>query len=125
MMVLAHLRGLLKPDYQHGLRSRIRENVVLIALAREVDAESLGRRAVMEASCMSAVNPASRVKLHRDAMSLLNDSCQMAKLLDYDAIEAKRPKLENERDVQDLMKAFEILRQTDVFDKMEQICRSI
>jgi hypothetical protein len=74
---------------------------------------------------MTAVAPAYRAKLHRDALTFLTDANQLAKLLDYDAIEAKRPKLENERDVQDLMKAFNILRETDVFATMDRICRSI
>lgn len=34
-MVLAYLRGLLKPDYAHGVTSVIRERVVLMALGNE------------------------------------------------------------------------------------------
>ena len=123
--MLAHLRGLLTPDYPQGFRSRVRENLVLTALAREVDAEAFGKRAIVEAVCMSAVAPQHRPKLHRDALTFLQDSAQLAKLLDYDSIEAKRPKLENERDVQDLMQAFNILRETDVFDKMASICKEL
>lgn len=36
-MVLAHLRGLLKPYYDQGPVSVIRENIVLEALSRELD----------------------------------------------------------------------------------------
>lgn len=124
-MVLAHLRGLLLPDYPHGFKSHVRENLILSALSREVDAEAFGKRAIVEAVCMSSVAPEQRPKLHRDALTFLQDSAQLGKLLDYDAIEAKRPKVENERDVKDLMKAFEILRETDVFDKMADICNSL
>ena len=124
-MVLAHLRGLLKPDYQHGIRSVIRENLVLTALSREIDSNAFAQRAMIEAVCMTAVAPGYRSKLHRDALSLLNDSNQLAKLLDYEAIERKRPKIENERDVKDLMAAFNILRETDVFATMDKLCRAL
>jgi len=121
-MVLAHLRGLLTPDYPQGFRSRVRENLVLSALAREVDAEAFGKRAIVEAVCMSAVAPQHRPKLHRDALTFLQDSAQLAKLLDFDSIEARRPKLENERDVRDLIKAFSILKDTNVFEIMDKLC---
>lgn len=124
-MVLAHLRGLLHPDYRHGVRSRIREELVLRAISREVDAESFQARAIVEAVCMTAVAPAYRAKLHQDAMQFLTDSNMLAKLLDFDVIERKRPKLENQRDVKELMQAFSILRETDVFHKLDALCKML
>lgn len=124
-MVLAHLRGLLEPDYKNGVRSRIREELVLRAIAREVDAGSFESRAIIEAVCMSAVAPPYRAKLHQDAMQFLTDSNQLFKMLDYESIEAKRPKLENQRDVQELIAAFNILRETSFFQTLDAICRTI
>jgi hypothetical protein len=40
-MLVAYLRGLLKPDYPQGVRSIIRENFILQALSRELDANEL------------------------------------------------------------------------------------
>ncbi len=122
-MVLAHLRGLLQPAYPHGVRSRIREELVLRGISREVDADSFKTRAIVEAVCMSAVAAPYRAKLHRDAMQFLTDANMLAKLLDFDIIERKRPKLENQRDVKELLAAFDILRETDVFHKMDALCK--
>ena len=40
-MVLAYLRGVLKPGYPMGIRSHIREDVILEAVSREVGSQSL------------------------------------------------------------------------------------
>ena len=40
-MLIAYLRGLLLPDYPHGLRSIIRENFILQAISREVGADEM------------------------------------------------------------------------------------
>lgn len=39
-MVQAYLRGLLKPDYENGYRSKFRERLVLTAIACEQEAKS-------------------------------------------------------------------------------------
>jgi hypothetical protein len=41
LFVVAYLRGLLTPYYKNGLRSRIREDLVLEALSDELDASTL------------------------------------------------------------------------------------
>ena len=41
LFVVAYLRGLLTPYYKNGLRSRIREELVLEALSDELDASAL------------------------------------------------------------------------------------
>jgi len=38
-MVLAYLRGLLKPDYPMGIRSEIREDLILHALSSELEGD--------------------------------------------------------------------------------------
>lgn len=40
-MLLAHLRGLLSPRYEHGLQSVIKENMILAALSVEADVDML------------------------------------------------------------------------------------
>ena len=52
-MILAYRRGLLKPDYPNGVQSRLREEMILQALAAELDAEFFSRVASLAASIWS------------------------------------------------------------------------
>lgn len=69
-MLVAYLRGLLKPDYPNGIRSIIRENFILQALARELDAKELMARLRHEESYVALLNHESANKLlkHQDKM---------------------------------------------------------
>ena len=53
-MVLAHLRGLLKPGYEFGIRSRIRETVLLRAIDLELQHEQIRDDAFLQASLAGA-----------------------------------------------------------------------
>ena len=50
LLLLAYLRGLLRSGYKHGLRSALRENLVLAALEREVVADFNARNLLAQAS---------------------------------------------------------------------------
>ena len=69
-MLVAYLRGYLKPDYANGLRSILRENLILEALARELDAEEVVTRIQTEAHYASLMDGAKANKLlkHHDKM---------------------------------------------------------
>lgn len=69
-MLVAYLRGYLKPDYAHGLRSIIRENFILQAISRELDANEVITRIQTEAGYASLMAPAQANTLlkHHDKM---------------------------------------------------------
>lgn len=69
-MLVAYLRGYLKPDYAFGLRSVIRENFILSALSRELDAQEVSARIQMEAGYIAAMGAAqaNKVLKHHDKM---------------------------------------------------------
>jgi len=72
-MLVAYLRGLLKPDYPQGLRSIIRENFVLQALARELDANEMMARVAHEGTFVTLLT-------HDNANKLLKDQDKMLSL---------------------------------------------
>lgn len=76
-MLVAYLRGLLKPDYPYGQRSIIRENFVLSALAREQEASEVITRVSYEAAytaLLSSEQANKLLKQHDKMLSLAFDS---------------------------------------------------
>lgn len=69
-MLVAYLRGLLKPNYPLGIRSLIRENFILQALSREQDAQDMLLRLQHEGSFVSLLTHENANKLlkHQDKM---------------------------------------------------------
>jgi hypothetical protein len=69
-MLVAYLRGLLKPDYKQGIRSIIRENFILQALARELDANEMIMRLKHEGSFIPLLthDNANKLLKHQDKM---------------------------------------------------------
>lgn len=69
-MLVAYLRGLLKPDYPQGVRSIIRENFVLQALARELDASEMMARIAHEGTFVTLLthDNANKLLKHQDKM---------------------------------------------------------
>jgi hypothetical protein len=69
-MLVAYLRGLLKPDYPQGTRSIIRENFILQALARELDAKEMLARIEHEGTFVALIthDNANKLLKHQDKM---------------------------------------------------------
>ena len=69
-MLVAYLRGLLTPRYPQGVRSIIRENLVLQALARELEANEVLSRTLNESNYASLMKPdqANKLLKHHDRM---------------------------------------------------------
>jgi hypothetical protein len=56
LFLLAHLRGLLKPDYPQGLTSILRENFILEGIENEMDVDIMKTFAQVNAGFASALN---------------------------------------------------------------------
>ena len=71
-MLIAYLRGLLKPDYPQGVRSIIRENFILQALSRELEANELLTRIRHEGTFISLLTHANANKLLKEQDKMLS-----------------------------------------------------
>lgn len=69
-MLVAYLRGLLKPDYPQGVRSVIRENFILQAISREIDANEMLSRLEHEGTFVALLthDNANKLLKHQDKM---------------------------------------------------------
>lgn len=91
-MLVAYLRGLLKPDYPHGIRSMLRENFILKALGREIESNELIDKVKAESCFASILQPSQANKLlkHHDKMlslaysSLAHELAKNKTLVNYD-----------------------------------------
>ena len=86
-MLVAYLRGLLKPDYPQGIRSIIRENFILQALSRELDADELLARVQHEGTFTALLT-------HDNANKLLKQQDKMLSLA-FDNLRHKTERLGN------------------------------
>lgn len=64
-MVLAYLRGKLEPGYPEGLRSVIRERLLLHVLSMELEADRGMRRLLIEAAWATYYTPESAVRIYQ------------------------------------------------------------
>lgn len=90
-MLVAYLRGLLKPDYPQGLRSIIRENFILQALSRELDARELVARVEQQGTFIALIN-------HTNANKLLKQQDKMLSLA-FDNFRHKLPQSNKNKSV--------------------------
>lgn len=75
---MAHLRGWLKPDYQCGIQSRIREVLLCNALLREQQGQSLMERATVNLHVLPSMeNVQDRLGLHNATMHMLGAGLDM------------------------------------------------
>lgn len=70
-MLLAHLRGLLKPNYPNGIMSVIREELVLQGISQETEGRHMYQQALMSTAMLSVVDPKDRQRSVRSAMDNL------------------------------------------------------
>lgn len=71
-MVVAYLRGLLKPSFDHGLRSFVAENYVLDTLVADTQAKMLEATILSD----SAILPALTMDAKKDTMRLIHKRMQ-------------------------------------------------
>jgi len=72
-MLLAYLRGLLEPEYDQGLRSILRENMILDALSMQLDTELVKTQTLVQAAYAPLLEPkAARELMNKQQVTLQN-----------------------------------------------------
>jgi hypothetical protein len=115
-MILAHLRGLLKPGYSQGVASVIREELVLQALSQETEAHNLLSQAQMTSSMLAAYDPSQRPKMLRQAIDNLRMGSSLLRMESYDKI-VRQVKAHS---VEANIAAFKLLEHTNVFELLKK-----
>ena len=81
-MLLAYLRGLLRPKYDQGLRSILRENVLLEALSTQLDVDFVTTQTLAHASYAAALQPEGAKELITKQRSALQNLRYLAEFDD-------------------------------------------
>jgi hypothetical protein len=115
-MLMAHLRGLLKPDYPNGAMSIIRENMVLQGLSQESEGQHLYTQALMTSSMITAIEPKDRQRSLRAATDNLRMGTSLMRMEAY----AKIVRQFKAHSLEANIAALEMLSHTDVFQILEQ-----
>lgn len=113
-MLMAHLRGLLKPGYTNGYNSVIREELVLQALAQEVEAQGLMTQAQVSASMLEVLRPDARSRAVRSAMDNLAMGTSLLRQEPY----ARIVRSVKAHSIEANIAAFDVLQSTDIFSKL-------
>lgn len=117
-MLLAYRRGLLKPYYKHGITSRLRENLLLIALGRETEAEDLYNGMMYESITLAPnIDPKKLVGYLSKKKDILEY------LADFSKGSPKAYKKSSEALISStagLQKAFQILKERGIIDKIKR-----
>ena len=118
LLVLAHVRGLLKPNYPHGIKSIIREELLLRQISRETYGTSYYHRAGVEASLINAMSPRDRDAVYKRATTLIMEGAAMHSFYSQEALERIRNK--DQIEVKQGAAVLKIIDQSNLFDVLSK-----
>jgi len=108
-MLLAYLRGLLRPDYKQGMRSKVREEVILAALDKEQRAKYSADLIALEGSILSSLKPEATRTHYRK----LNEAVlQVANLREF--LEAENDNVSNLSSIDASVKLYHALEKAGI-----------
>ncbi len=122
-MVLAHTRGLLKPDYPFGIRSWIRENTLLNCLEYELQGQGFMARSALEAAVLPVTKVEALARTFSRSVSYLQQGLAMLQYTPYNRILGLRQDANGEKEIEKTMTLFKVLKKTDFYDRMARTLR--
>lgn len=117
-LILGALRGFVKPGYDYGVNSVIREELLTRALAREIDGQSMADRGILEGAIVQVVEGMRRPEAYRQAVGYIRQGNAMRCL--HPAAEIKRIHLsaDQQNEIRKVATLLKVLKRTDFCDKM-------
>lgn len=125
LIVLAGLRGLIEPGYEHGANSVVREQVLLQALAREVDGDTFLSRGIIEAMMANVIAPSERSRTYEKAINFLLQGTALKKLEGYKQIRKITISGDKVREMRKMATALMVLKSTDFCERMSKILSEV
>lgn len=119
-MILAHTRGLLAPDYPQGIKSWIREQMVLSCLEREVQGQGFLTRSIISAAALPVTEPAAMTRAYVRSMSYVEQAVSLLLGTPYDKWLQERNETS---DLEKTGRVFKVLKKTDFYDRMHRTLR--
>lgn len=122
-MVLAHTRGLLKPDYAFGNRSVIRENLVLSCLERETQAQGFLTRGIVDAVTLPIVKAENRMEWLDRSLRYISQGVALFQFTPYDKVSKMATEMRDAGTIKKTIRAFKLLKRTDFYSRMNKVLK--
>ena len=124
LLFLAWLRGYIKADYQHGVRSRIREELAMRAVSRELEADHLAEMVSLRQATLPLVNPMARQNSYTSTGRMLERLQAMRKMMPINRVKDIGSVEESMREIRQMGAALKVLQASDLSAKLEQIAEA-
>lgn len=119
-MMLAYRRGLLEPDYKHGVQSIVRERMILSMLDSEQAAEVIKLNALFRSIVLApAIKPEVAPEL---AEKFQTSALRTVHLFEYSSglNEVNTPQMSDQKGAVNLSKAFIMLKERGIIEEFRQ-----
>ena len=114
LLRLANLRGLLTPDYPHGNRSRIREELILRDLSRENEGQVALTGAMLKG--LLALISKDREASITQAGEALSIAFNLLQLVPNKDLAKLKTGADESKETEELIKAYSLLKETKLTD---------
>lgn len=119
------MRGFIKPGYDYGVSSVIREELLTRALSREIDGQTFLSRGLLEASIVSVVEGMRRPQAYRQAIGYVLQGNAMLKLHPSKDVKRMHLSQDQQREIQKVATLLKVLKRTDFCDKMAAMLKAV
>lgn len=116
LLRLANLRGLLTPDYPHGNRSRIREELILRDLSRENEGQVELTSVILKGLLATMVRPAARGDVMSQAGDALSIAFNLLQLVPNKDLAKLKTGADESKETEELIKAYSLLKDSKLTD---------
>jgi len=124
LLFLAWLRGYIKADYQYGVRSRIREELAMRAVSRELEAGHLAEMVSLRQATLPLVNPMARQNAYTSTGRMLERLQAMRKMMPINRVKDIGSVEESMREIRQMGAALKVLQASNLSAKLEQIAEA-
>jgi len=108
---LANLRGLLKPGYEHGVRSRVREILIIRDLQKEMMGQYFRAKAMLDIATVPFMQEGHARKI-AEAYNALHKSLLLSLLTPEKAQDMLESNIDNSPEIQETMREFVRLKES-------------
>ncbi len=124
LIILAAVRGLVKPGYDYGVSSVIREDLLTRAISREIDGQTLTHRGVLEAAIAQITDPAWRPTSYRHAVGYVMQGNAMTKLQPARNVRKIQLNRDDRVQIKNAVTMLNLLKRTDFYDRMAAVLKA-
>lgn len=124
LIILGAVRGLIKPGYEFGIASVIREDILTRAIGREIDGRTMAGRGMVEAAIAQITAPSFRPSTYREAVGYLMQGNALTRLMPNRNVQKIQLSSNDRLQIKNAMTMLNLLKQTDFYDRMAALLKA-